>query len=290
LRTTIRRLAAAAAGAVFALTAIAVTAAPSVATGGNECAGIKHSDTKPFVNRNAADTANTNGTFTLTANGVKIVTPDNDAKVYGYFELTPALPLTGIQAAGFSNINGSGLLPSYQFGLSVNGAWGGTLAWESTYQPAGYQNPTDVLHSGNSKWYITKDHPGYTHHTVKTWDELVALLPEGSSAIYYGINQGAGGIATNTVNNVKLKTKTWCKNHTWTDYVSPSASASASASVKPSTSATATHATPTSSAAPSLPVTGVNAGGVALLGGGLAAAGAGLFLAFRRRNRVKFLP
>lgn len=283
--------------AAAGVTAVLAFAAPAAATGGHDCTTITHGDTVPFVNRNAADTANTNGTYTLTTDGVKIVTPDNDAKIYGYLPLSPSLKLTDIYDAGFKNINGSGLAPSYQFGLSVNGAWGGTLAWEQTYQPDGYKGTDDVLHNGNSKWYITKDHPGYAHHTVKTWKELLALLPKDTVATYYGLNQGAGGIATNTVDQLQLKTKSWCKVHTWDTKYTPSPSPSISKSPSPSPSVSAS-ASASKSAGPSvtptgLPVTGASPGGTVLVGVGLLLVGVvlvgGVWYASRRR-RVEFTP
>lgn len=255
----------------------------------SNCTTTTHGDTTPFVHKNAAGNADTNGTHVLTAHGVKMTTPDNDAKVYGYFNLEPAVNLHDIKGAGFSNANGSGLAPSYQFGLSVNGAWGGTLAWEQTYQPDAYKGTGDVLHGGNSKWYITKDHPGYAKHTVKTWDQILALLPENTTAVYYGLNQGAGGTAENTVDDLKLVTKSWCKCHTWgTKYTSPSASPSTSKSVSPSPSVSKSAvATPTTSTSgtPSLPVTGAGTTSLVLAGVGAVAAGAVVVLASKKRRR-----
>jgi len=294
--------------AVLAATGLAATAAPAGATWTPPCPIATHDTVSPFVHLAADGTTQTNGTHTLLTNGVRIVTPDAAAKVYGYLPLSPEVKLTDITAAGFANSNTSGWLPSYQFGLKVNGAWGGTLAWESTYQPAGLAGVGDVLHGGASVWYITKSFPalGYTAHTAKTWAEIVALLPADTTATYYGLNQGAGGIADNTVNTLKLATKTTCKVHKWgTVYAPKSPSGSTSATPSASTSATPSNAVtpgPSASATPivtaptttppamvgaSLPVTGPGVGIIAGVGLLLVVAGAaGIY--FSRRRRTDF--
>lgn len=306
-----RAAVAGAAIAVAMLAAVAASTTPAAATGVKPgCTTVTHGSTNPFVNLAADEHTVTTGTFTLTTDGVKLVTPDNAAKVYGYLPLSPEVKLADIDEAGFKNINGSGLAPSYQFGLHIGGQWGGTLAWEQTYQPAGKTGTDDVLHHGSSSWYITKNYPAtgtptYTAHTVKTWDEILALLPKDTTAFYYGLNQGAGGVATNTVDDLVLQTtvynteakkkKTTCTRHTWdTKYTSPSPSPSSSpspsASVSPAVSATAVH-TPSSSPTSALPVTGPETGRIMFFGLGAVIDGVLLTFAaawWRRRSRVRF--
>lgn len=296
--STIHRLiSGAAAVAAAGIVSVALGSPPASAT--ETCKTTTHGDTTPYTNLGADEKTYTSGKFTLTDKGVKLETPENSSKVYGYFNLQPAVKLADIKAAGFKNLNTSGLAPSYQFGLNINGAWGGTLAWEAVYQDAGKTGTEDVLHGGASKWYITKNYPAtgtpvYTAHTTKTWTEILALLPADTTAVYFGLNQGSGGIADNTVDKLKLVTKHTCTIHTWgTQYTSPSPSPSKSSSAPASASASASVSAPASastsaSAAPGLPVTGSSTGTFAAVGGGLVVAGGVLVVALRRRRKVRF--
>lgn len=309
---------------VGALLALGAIAAPALAATSGGCVTTNHVSVGTWSNASAANPAvSTSGTIALTANGVRIVTPDADGKAYGYLPLDPALPLADVTAFYFNSLRNvaTGVEPSGQFGFDAdgNGTWDGTLAWETVYQTGFAASAVGTavdyqMASNASVWWVSKTVGTLPAHTTKTWAELKVLFPA-AKLQYYGLNLGAGNAGADfTVNNLVLKSGECHRKDRWalpvvvvpsatptpTPTVNPVATTPA-ATQPPTTPATSAPAETTAPAATtsttntqaavvpiseetSLPVTGSRAATwFGVSGGLLLLLGTGMLLWYRRR-------
>lgn len=235
---------------VGALLALGAVAAPALAaTPESSCTTVTHTTNEGWSNLAADDVTATGGTAAVEADGVRITTGGPADKISAYWSLTPPLDLSAMTKFTLASATTAGLPPSGQMVWDPlnDGAWHGTLVWETSYQGP----MTAPYEMADGKWWSTKAVGTLAANDPKTLPELLILFPD-TKISKYGINVGAGGPASSSlVHKVKFAAGECIRTHMWD--LPPVATPSATPTGTPTPNPVAT--TPPATQLPTTPAT-----------------------------------